>query len=447
MRKNDIFEIEITGMTDDGRGVGRLNGMAVFVPYVVVGETVRVLLIKITKTYAVGKLIEVLRPSPHRVKSECSAFYKCGGCALMHMSYEKELEFKRSKVKDCIERIGGFKNFEPCDIVPSPKSSRYRNKSQFPVTPEGIGMFAAHSHRLVESDDCLIAGENCRAVIKAVKYWMKSRGISAYDERSGEGLVRHVCVRQADSGTLVTIVTSKTALPEADALVDELKNACPDLSGVVQNINPKNTNVILGSENRIIYGSPYLIDNIGHVKFRISPMSFYQVNRAQTERLYSIAEEFAELKGHETLLDMYCGIGTIGQFMARGAKKIIGVEYTPQAASDARENAELNHVKNAEYYCGKAEYVISDIIKKGERPDIAVLDPPRKGCDIKLLNALSEIPTLKKIVYISCKPSTLARDMKILNDLGFKPKKATPVDMFPRTPHVETVVLMSRVKG
>ncbi len=446
MIKNDIFEIEITGMTDDGRGVGRVNGMAVFVPYVIAGETVRVLLIKLAKTYAVGKLIEVIKPSPYRVRPECPVFYKCGGCALMHMSYEKELEFKRNKVKDCIERIGGFKNFEPNDIIPSPKSERYRNKSQFPVTPEGIGMFAVHSHRLVESDDCLIAGENCRSVIRAVKYWMKSRGISAYDEQSGKGLVRHVCLRQADSGTVVTIVTSKDELPGSDALVDELKNACPDLAGLTQNINSKKTNVILGSENKTIYGSPYLIDNIGYVKFRISPMSFYQVNRAQTERLYSIAEEFADLKGHETLLDMYCGIGTIGQFMSRGAKKIIGVEYTPQAVADARENAGLNNIKNAEYYCGKAELVIQDIIKRGARPDIAVLDPPRKGCDIKLLNALSEIPTLKKIVYISCKPSTLARDMKVLNDLGFIPKKAVPVDMFPRTPHVETVVLMSRVK-
>ncbi len=446
MRKNDIFEIEITGMTDDGRGVGRVNGMAVFVPYVIVGETVRVLLIKLAKTYAIGKLIEVLKPSTYRVRPECPVFYKCGGCALMHMSYDKELEFKRNKVKDCIERIGGFKNYEPSDIIPSPKSDRYRNKSQFPVTPEGIGMFAAHSHRLVESDDCQIAAENCRAVVRAIKYWMKSRGISAYDEQSGRGLVRHVYLRQADSGTLVTIVTSKDELPASDALVDELKSACPDLTGVVQNINSKKTNVILGSENKTIYGSPYLIDNIGHVKFRISPVSFYQVNRAQTERLYSIAENFADLKGHETLLDLYCGIGTIGQFMSRGAKKIIGVEYTPQAVIDARENAELNNVKNAEYYCGKAELVIRDIIKKGARPDIAVLDPPRKGCDIKLLNALSEIPMLKKIVYISCKPSTLARDMKILNNLGFTPKKAVPVDMFPRTPHVETVVLMSRVK-
>lgn len=447
MKKNDIFEIEITGMTDDGRGVSRINGMAVFVPYVIVGETARVVIIKMLKSYAVGKLIEVVKPSPERRKAECSMFYKCGGCALMHMSYERELEFKRGVVKDCVERIGGFSGIGIDEIVPSPETARYRNKSQFPVTPDGIGMFAPHSHRLIEIDDCVIASGECKKIISAVKFWMKSEGIPAYDEDARSGLVRHLCVRTACGGTAVTIVTAKPELPRAEKLIDELKAACPGLTGVIQNVNPKNTNVILGKENRTLYGEPRLMDKIGGVSFMISPQSFYQVNPKQTERLYSIARDFADLKGGETLLDLYCGIGTIGQFMAERAGRIIGVEYVERAVADARENAKLNGIKNAEYYAGKAEEVIETIVKRGCRPDVAVLDPPRKGCDPKLLKTLAEIPTLKKIVYISCKPSTLARDMKILNSLSFNPKKITPVDMFPRTPHVETVCLMSRGEG
>ncbi len=446
MRRNDIFDIEITGMTDEGNGVGKLNGMAVFVPYTIIGETVKIVIIKVLKNYAVGKLIEVIKPSIERCRALCGNFYKCGGCALWHMSYDEELRFKRQKVTDCLTRIGGLRNPDVDAVVPSEKQIRYRNKSQFPVTPDGIGMYANHSHRLIEADDCLIASKSVKPVIRAVKYWMKKYSVPAYDETDGKGVIRNIYTRTGDSGVLVTIVTAKPNLARSKELVSEILNSCDNICGILQNINTKQTNVVLGAVNKVLYGKPYLTDTIGSVTFNISPLSFYQVNKAQTERLYSIAKEYAELSGHETVLDMYCGIGAIGQFMADKAGKIIGVEVVKQAVTDARVNAENNGILNAEYYAGNAEIVIDNILKQGDRPDVAILDPPRKGCDKKLLDALGGIYSLKKIVYISCKPSTLARDIKYLKSIGFTPQKITPVDLFPKTPHVETVCLMSRVE-
>lgn len=447
MQKNDIYEIEITGMTDEGDGVGRINGFAVFVPYTIIGETVRIILIKVLKNYAVGKLIEVIIPSKSRTKSACADFYKCGGCKLWHMSYEEELLFKKKKVFDCLKRIGGFDNINIDDVVPSSKISRYRNKSQFPVTPEGIGMYAVHSHRLIEMNDCLISSEVNKPILESVNYWMKKFGIEAYDELSDSGLIRNIYTRTGKSGTLVCIVTNGQTLPRKKELIDEIINCGTTICGIVQNINIGKTNVLLGKEAKTLYGNAELTDNISDIEFSISPLSFYQINKPQTEKLYSLAREYADLKGHETVLDMYCGIGTIGQFMARSAGKIIGVEVVPQAIKDAKDNAKHNGIENAEYYCGKAESIIKQIVNSGEKPDIAILDPPRKGCDKKLLDVLSDIKSLNKIIYISCKPSTLARDLKYLNDKGFAPQKITPVDMFPRTPHVETVCLMSRVEG
>ena len=446
MQKNDIYEIEITGMTDDGNGVGRAEGIAVFVPYTILGETVRVVIIKLMKSYAVGKLIEVLKPSKERVKSDCEYFYKCGGCALRHMSYTEELRFKQQKVSDCFSRIGGFDNLKINSIVPSDSRIRYRNKSQFPVTPEGIGMYANHSHRLIELDDCLISHESSKKIANAVKYWIKTYSIQPYDEKTGRGIIRNIYTRYGKNGALVCIVTASHKLPHSEELVDELKNCGANVGGVLQNINTKNTNVVLGKETKSLWGDSELIDNIGHTEFYISPLSFYQVNKAQTEKLYTIARDYANLKGHETIWDMYCGIGTIGQFMADRCKKIIGVEVVPEAVENAVRNAKHNGIKNAEYYCGKAENIIADLVRHGETPDAVILDPPRKGCDKRLIDILSSIHELKRIVYISCKPSTLARDAKIFAENNFKVKSVTPVDMFPGTPHVECVVLMSRVE-
>lgn len=444
MQKNDIFEIEITGMTDDGSGVGRAEGLVVFVPYTILGETVRAVIIKLTKSYAVGKLLEVIKPSVQRVKADCEYYYKCGGCALRHMSYDEELRFKQQKVSDCLKRIGNFTDIKINNIIPSDSRCRYRNKSQFPVTPDGIGMFAEHSHRLIEIDDCLISFADSKKITNAVGYWMKTNSVLPYDEKTGSGVVRNIYTRCGKCGILVCIVTAAAELPHSDRLVSELKSCGADICGIVQNINTKNTNVVLGKETKTLWGDSELIDNIGHVEFYISPLAFYQVNKKQTEKLYNIARKYAGLKGHETVWDMYCGIGTIGQFMADKCKKIIGVEIIPDAVENAVRNAKHNGIENAEYYCGKAENIIADLVKHGETPDIVILDPPRKGCDKHLIDILSGIRALNKIVYISCKPSTLARDAKILAENGFKIKSVTPVDMFPGTPHVETVCLLTR---
>ena len=438
MQKNDIYEIQITGMTDDGCGVGRLNGFAVFVPYTIVGETVRIVLIKVLKSYAVGKLIEVIKPSEHRTKSLCKNFYQCGGCALWHMSYDEELKFKKQKVADCLTRIAKLKNPRIENVVAADSFDRYRNKSQFPVTENGIGMYAAHSHRLIEMNDCLIASKAVKPIINSVRYWMKQFSVPAYNEHTGHGLIRNIYIRGGRSGSLVTIVTAKRELYRSKELIDELRACGTPICGIVQNVNVKNTNTILGSENKTLYGSGFLKDDIGGIEFEISPLSFYQVNKPQTKKLYQIAKECAGLTGSETLLDLYCGIGTIGLFMSDKVRRIIGIETSEAAVRDARRNAEINNITNAEYYSGKAEELIDLIKQKNYAPDVAVLDPPRKGCGKKLLS-------LRRIVYISCKPSTLARDIEQLAEYGFFPQRIIPVDMFPRTPHVETVVLLTKI--
>lgn len=444
MRKNDIVEIVITGMTDDGDGVGRVDNLAVFVPYTIVGETVRAVIVKVLKRYAYGKLLEVVRPSEHRIKAECEYFYQCGGCSLWHMSYESECEYKRNKVEDCLRRIGGI-DVEVSETVKADSVYGYRNKNQFPVTPDGIGMYARRSHRLIKTEGCLIAAPFCKTVTETVGKWMKDFGVTAYDEKTGAGTVRNVYTRSGDKGILVCIVTSGKKLPHSAELTDALLDTVLDIAGIVQNINPKKTNTILGNKTKTIYGDGVLEDGIGDVRFKISPLSFYQVNKEQTLKLYGLVKEFLGLSGGETVWDIYCGIGTIGQFIAKDAKRIVGVEIVPDAVDNAKENAGLNGIANADYYCGKAEELASGLLQKYGRPDAIILDPPRKGCDEQLLKTVCDSGA-ERVVYVSCKPSTLARDLRYLEDNGYKTVKAVPVDMFPRTAHVETVVLMSRVK-
>jgi len=438
MNKNDIFEIEITGITDEGDGVGRFCGMAVFVPYALLGEKVRGIIVKVMKNYAFGKLLEVISPSDKRIKAECEYFYKCGGCQFWNAEYETELEYKRQKVKDCLERIGKiFVDVKPTLGCSSCKG--YRNKGQFPVTKDGIGIYAKHSHRVIDIDRCIIQGEENPKVLSAVKEWMDRYKVEPYDEETASGCVRHIYTRSGDSGILVCVVTNGENLPFADRLVEILKASVKGLSGVLQNINDKKTNVVLGKKLKTLWGDDYIIDSIGDCKFKISPFSFYQVNKKQTEVLYKTAAEFAKLSGNEVVWDLYCGIGTIGQYMAKNAKKIVGIEVIPQATENAKENAKLNGIKNAEYYCGTAEAIAPKL--KGEKPDVVILDPPRKGCEESLLKTVARTGA-KRIVYVSCKPSTLARDLRVLEDLGYKAAAVQPVDMFPRTHHVETVALL-----
>ena len=440
MQKNEIYEIEITGMTDEGDGVGRVGSMAVFVPYTIEGEKVRILIIKVLKHYAYGKLLEVIKPSPHRTKAECPYFYQCGGCQLWHMDIHAELSYKREKVESCIRRIGGLDTV-PEPVVCSKRLIRYRNKAQYPVTPAGIGFYRRNSHALIPVADCLIQGKRDTEVLAVIKRWMEEYRIAPYDENTNQGFLRHVYIREGSGEMLLVLVTGEKKFPAKNALIENILSLRFPVVGIVQNINEKPTNVVLGKESHILWGRGYLIDRIGEIQFKISPLSFYQVNRFLTRTLYEIAAAYACLSGKETLWDLYCGIGTIGLFMAQKAKKVIGVEVVEDAVENARENAALNGIENACYYCGKAENVVPELVRRGERADVVILDPPRKGCDTALLETLIKVKPLR-IVYVSCKPSTLARDLKFLTENGYQIEKVTPVNMFPRSAHVETIVLL-----
>lgn len=442
VKKNDIFEIEITGMTDDGNGVGRAEGIAVFIPYTIIGEKVKTLIIKVNKTYAIGKLLDIIVPSQHRIKSECKYFYQCGGCQLWHMDYEAELEYKYTKVKDCIQRIGNI-DIEISPIIFAEKTSRYRNKVQLPISEKGIGFYKKNSHIVTDIDDCLLQPVFASEIVSVVRQWMDKFNIEPYNEETQTGIIRHLYIRYGVAGIMVVLVATTENVEYITELKNSLKMLDLNITGIALNINKKNTNVVLSNKNIVIWGSPVIFDNIGDVYFDISPNSFYQVNKEQTLKLYQTVKRMANIKNDEILWDIYCGIGTIGQFIAKDAKKIIGIEIVPQAVEDAIKNARKNNILNAEYYCGAAELIGPQLITKGERPDVVVLDPPRKGCEEKLLDAVAKLKP-KRIVYVSCKPSTLARDLKYLNSKGYSPKEIVPVDMFPRTSHVECCVLLSR---
>ena len=442
MRKNDICELEITGMTDDGSGVGRADGLAVFVPYTIVGEVVLSRIIKLNKNYAVGRLEEIIKPSENRIKSDCEYFRKCGGCALWHMDYKTELEYKRRKTEDCLRRIGGFDITVP-PVLPAQSICRYRNKAMLPVTGDGIGFYRRNSHSVIDMEDCLLQDENVGRIAARLRELMAELGLSPYDEKTGRGLIRHLCTRTGSGEILVIIVAASTDIPRKDELVSGILSLKLPICGIVLNVNKKAGNTVLGGESVTLWGRGSVTVRIGELSFEVSPNSFCQVNTEQTAVLYGAAKRMAALTDGETVWDLYCGTGTIGQFMADNAEKIIGVELIPQAIENARKNAERNGISNTEYYCGAAEKLAPELVKKGLKPDIVILDPPRKGCDAALLDTVCSVNP-KKIVYISCKPSTLARDLKYLAKRGYSPTEVAPVDMFPRTPHVETVVLLTK---
>lgn len=441
MQKNDIIEINITGMTDEGFGVGRYNGMAVFVPFALLSEVVRVIIIKVNKSYCVGKLLDVIKPSNERIHADCEYFYACGGCAYRNASYEEELRYKAMHVKDCIERIGKIKT----DILPILGGERqcYRNKAQFPVTQSGVGLYARRSHRVIEIDNCVIQQGASVKVLNAVKEFMAETGVSGYNEESHSGVIRNVYTRSGGGKTLVCIVTLGEEIPHKERLIEKIKETGVPLWGIVQNINPKRTNVVLGRETKTLFGQGFMYDEIGDVKFKISPMSFYQVNPTQTKVLYDTVKKFLGTVENEVVWDIYCGIGTIGQYAARGAKALVGIEIVPEAVENAKENAKRNGIKNCEYYAGAAEDLAPKIVKMGKRADTVILDPPRKGCDTKLLDCVLKVAP-KKIVYVSCKASTLARDLAYLEERGYKTQIVQPIDMFPGTPHCECAVILFR---
>jgi len=452
VEKNKEYIVDVQGMGYEGEGVSKIDSFTVFIPGALINEKVRIKIVKINRNFGFGKLIEVIEPSPDRTEPECAIYRRCGGCQLQHLSYEAQLRFKRDRVEDCLRRIGKLDGFKLHDTIGMEKPYRYRNKVQLPVgSRDGkaeIGFYAQRSHDIIDMDLCLIQNETADKVIGIAREWIERFRIEAYDEQKNSGTVRNMMVREGfrTGEVMVVVVTRTRYLPHSKELVDALRKGIPGLKSVIQNVNPKQTNVILSDECITLWGSDNISDYIGEFRFNISPLSFFQVNPVQTEVLYGKTLEYAGLTGDETVFDAYCGTGTITLFLSRKAKKVYGVEIVPQAIENARINAEQNGVENAEFIVGESEKVIPDLISKGVRADVVVVDPPRKGCGPELLEAIAKIEP-KRIVYVSCDPGTLARDLGMLKDLGYETKEVQPVDMFPMTAHVESVVLLSRTEG
>lgn len=449
--KNSETEIQIESMGSEGEGIGHTDdGLTVFVAGAIPGDRVLAHITKVKKSYAYAIIAKVLSPSSFRVEPKCPVASKCGGCTLLHMDYAEQLRLKAEKVKDCIERIGGIKNPPMEPIVGAENLYYYRNKAQFPVGTDRdgnpiAGFYRKHSHDVVSNTDCMIQAPVNRTIVEAVLRYMKEHSVSSYNEETGKGLVRHIFTRLgfATKELMVCLVINGEKIPAEEDLTERLKKAAEaencTLSCLCLNINKKNTNVIMGESVKLIFGREYIEDKIGDITYRISPLSFYQVNPEQTLKLYKLALEYAGLSGSETVWDLYCGIGTISLFLAKAAKEVYGVEIVPEAIEDAKKNAEINGITNAFFSAGAAE----DLAPTLPRPDVIVVDPPRKGCDEKLIETiLKNAP--KRLVYVSCDPATLARDLKILNEGGYKLDRVRPVDQFLHGGHIETVVSLSR---
>lgn len=436
--------LTIEGYASDGAGVARLEGMVVFVPGALRGERCRVTLDKVGRSAIWGHVAEVITPSPERISPACPHDARCGGCALGHMSYTEELRLKRERVEEALHRIGGVDL--PVDIIHGAReTTRYRNKAQFPVSAgPRIGFYRRGTHQVEDVADCLLQSQAAARLRGAVKEWMTAHQVPAYDERTGRGLIRHVYVRTNRAGqSLCCLLVNGKQLPQEDALVAALRQAQPALVGIVLGVNEKRNNVILGDSYRTLWGEDCLRDTLCGLEFQLSVPSFYQVNPAQTEVLYRRAVDFAGLTGAETVLDLYCGIGTIGLVMAPHARQVIGVEVVEQAVRDARDNARRNGIANAEFFCGDAGQAARQLSRQGVRPQVLCVDPPRKGLAEDVPAVIAGMGP-QRVVYVSCDPATLARDLARFAPLGYHPLRAEAVDMFPRTSHVETVVLLSK---
>ncbi len=444
LKENSIYTGTVEGYSSEGLGIVRLDGAVVFVPGTVRGEEIDLRITKVMKTCAAGEVVKLRKPSPERTKPECPYFGQCGGCDFQHMSYTEELRAKRQRVQDALTRLGGT-DLQVEEILGAKDPTHYRNKSQYPVGPGGtIGFYKARSHQVVGVDRCLIQSEVSDKTAKAVGDWMRRYKISAYDERTGKGLVRHLYVRVNRKGeSLCCVVVNGKQLPREPELAAFVRAAAPRTVGVVLNTNTKKGNVILGDKYRTLWGQDFLMDTLCGLRFKLSVPSFYQVNRDQAEVLYGKALEFAGLTGEETVLDLYCGTGTITLCMAAKAKKVIGAEIVPPAIADAKENAARNGIENAEFFCGDAADIAAKLEQDGLRPDVITVDPPRKGLSPEVIASVAAMGP-ERVVYVSCDPATLGRDVKLFAELGYRAVRACAVDMFPGTRHVETVVLLSR---
>lgn len=462
LEKNDIVTVTIEDMSMNGEGIGKSNGYTLFVKDTVVGDVAEVKVMKSKKTYGYAKLMKLITPSAQRVTAKCPIARQCGGCQIQEMSYESQLRFKQNLVKNNLERLGGIMpgTYELCPIIGMEEPWHYRNKAQFPVgvNREGklcMGFYAGRTHSIIETEKCFLGDAVNEEVLSVIRTFMEENKVSAYNEETGCGIVRHILIRKGfrTGQVLVCVVINAKKLPHSDKLVDALISGIAGLASVSVSINRENTNAIMGNEIQVLWGRPYIEDYIGDILYRISPLSFFQVNPLQTEKLYNKALEFAALTGSETVWDLYCGIGTISLFLAKNCKKVYGVEIIPQAIDNARENAGLNGITNAEFFVGKSEEVLprfyeEEYTRTGIRPtaDVIVVDPPRKGCVETLLFTIVDMEP-KRIVYVSCDSATLARDLKFLTAHGYAVKKVQAVDQFGQTVHVETVCLMSRVEG
>lgn len=446
-KKNAVHELEITGYTAEGLGVARLEGRVVFIPGTIQGETWEVQLLKVKTNIAWGRGLRLLVPSPERLDPDCPLAGRCGGCQYRHMSYPEELRAKQQRVQDALTRLGGA-SLELPPILGAETPLRYRNKVQFPVAVEkyglALGYYRARSHDVLDVEDCLLQPDMVSRLRRAFKQWMAQYRVPAYDETAGTGLIRHLYVRTNQAGeALCCVVANGKRLPHAPELVAALRRAVPTLTGLVLNVNTKDTNVILGASYRTVWGQDFLEETLCGMVFRLSVPSFFQINRAQTERLYETALEFAGLTGQETVLDLYCGIGTISLAMARKAGQVIGAEIVPEAIQDAQANAQRNGISNARFLCGDAGQAAFQLASEGVRPQVICVDPPRKGLAPEVPEILSSMSP-DRIVYVSCDPATLARDLKRFSSVGYLAERAQAVDLFPRTAHVETVVLLGR---
>ena len=458
-QKNDVLTVKIEDMGHDGEGIGKCEGYTLFVKDTVIGDLAEVKVIKAKKNYGYARLMRLIEPSPHRVEPVCPVARPCGGCQLQMLDYAEQLRFKEKKIAGNLQRIGGMTEIPMEPIVGMENPFRYRNKAQFPIGQDRngkliTGFYAGRTHQIMENRNCYLGVEQNEEILNRILVWMEENGVPAYNEETGKGLVRHVLIRFGfmTKEIMVCLVVNGKKLPAEEKLIKSLTEL-EGMTSITLSANRERTNVIMGKEIRCLWGQGYITDYIGTVKYRISPLSFYQVNPAQTEKLYGLALEYAGLTGNETVWDLYCGIGTISLFLAQKAKKVYGVEIVPEAIADAKNNAKINEIENAEFFVGKSEEILPAYYEQyakdhpGEHAhaDVIVVDPPRKGCEENLLHTMASMQP-DRIVYVSCDSATLARDVKVLGELGYEVKKVRGVDQFPMTCHVETVVLLSQLK-
>lgn len=447
LERNDQIELTIDGLNSDGQGVGRHEGFAVFVPFALPGERVKAHIVKPGKNYAVAKLTEIIQKSPARVEPACGAFGRCGGCAFMHLDYAAQLSYKRIEVENALKRIGGFSDVAVKPVIGMDEPFRYRNKAAFPFgLEEGkacFGFFAPRSHRLIALDDCVIQQRALVDCAKAVRKWANMNGVSVYDEASGKGELRHVVARSNKAGEIIAVVVTKGPLKHKEKLISALRDGIKGLAGIFHNRNDRNTNVIFGESFEPVWGKERLHETICGLTFDVSAASFLQVNPEQTEKLYREVEALLPADHKANIADVFCGTGTITLLAARRAQKAVGIECVADAVADARRNARQNGIDNAEFICGDAALELPRLVQAGFLPDVIIVDPPRKGCGPAVIEAMAQSGA-KDIVYVSCDPATLARDCKKLREDGYEIKSVQPVDMFPQTPHTETVCLLEK---